>query len=228
MRRPEKRLPRIERDEVVAVGEDENQHLWAVSYSDFLMVLLSFFILFFSAEAPQKQKLILELASHFTSPPAGAGSGSGQSTGNDSDNSESKRRMPSGVFARLKGLNVTVDKEKESLIINFPNDLYGPGKHRIEHDKAAMIENFLNVMKPYQGQVNLYFEGHADTTPLKIHRNEIVVDNFVLSSLRASSALGLARGMGFSEKNMFIQANSSNLRNSRSLSIRIEPRGEFL
>jgi hypothetical protein len=42
--------------------------------------------------------------------------------------------------------------------------------------------------------------------------------------LRASSALFLAKQLGFSEKNLFIQAASSNLRNSRSLSIRIEPR----
>jgi len=225
VQQPEKRLPRIERDEVSHVGEDENQHLWAVSYSDFLMVLLSFFILFFSTEAPQKKKLIMELATHFSDSNAGPGSGSGQGTGVGPDGN---RRMPSGVFESLKGLDVSVDTEKENLIINFPNDLYGPGKHHIENTSLALIENFLKIMKPYQGNVNLYFEGHADSAPLKVHKNEIIVDNFVLSSLRASSALGIARKMGFSEKNMFIQANSSNLRNSRSLSIRIEPRGEVL
>jgi len=225
VQQPEKRLPRIERDEVSHVGEDENQHLWAVSYSDFLMVLLSFFILFFSTEAPQKKKLIMELATHFSDSNAGPGSGSGQGTGVGPDGN---RRMPSGVFESLKGLDVAVDTEKENLIINFPNNLYGPGKHHIENTSLVLIENFLKIMKPYQGNVNLYFEGHADSAPLKVHKNEIVVDNFVLSSLRASSALGIARKMGFSEKNMFIQANSSNLRNSRSLSIRIEPRGEVL
>ncbi|MNY45037.1 hypothetical protein D3C86_1801120 [compost metagenome] len=92
----------------------------------------------------------------------------------------------------------------------------------------ALVEKFLNIIKPYEKNVNLFFEGHADASPLKIHRNNIIVDNFVLSSLRASSALGFAREMGFSEKIMFIQAASSNLRNSRSLSIRIEPRGEVL
>lgn len=225
MQRPEKRLPRIERDEVVHLGEDENQHLWAVSYSDFLMVLLSFFILFFSAEEPQKQKLILELATHFTNPQSGLGSGSGDGSGKGPAGNQ---RMPAALFESLKSLNVAVDKEKETLIINFPNDLYGPGQHKIDKNKVALIESFLKVMKPYQRNVNLYFEGHADNAPLKIHRNDIVVDNFVLSSLRASSALGYAREMGFSDKSMFIQAASSNLRNSRSLSIRIEPRGEVL
>jgi len=224
VRQPEKKLPRVERDEMSHVSEDENQHLWAVSYSDFLMVLLSFFVLFFSAEAPQKQKLILELANHFSSSDPANGSGDGNGTGPGSGN----HRMPASVLASLKNLNVTVEKEKESLIINFPNDLYGPGQHKMDKKKLALIENFLNIIKPYKGNVLLYFEGHADDSPIHRHKNNIVVDNFVLSSLRASSALGLARDMGFSEKSMFIQAASSNLRNSRSLSIRIEARGEVL
>lgn len=222
MQPSEKRLPRIERDEYIHVGEDENQHLWAVSYSDFLMVLLSFFILFFSAEAPQKKQLILELASQFS----GTRSGSENATGPGQD--ADAGRMPASLFESLKNLKVAVDQEKEILIINFPNDLYGPGQHRISEEKITLIRNFLNIVKPYQNNINLYFEGHADASPLKVHKNDIVVDNFVLSSLRASSALGYARELGFSEKNMFIQAASSNLRNSRSLSIRIEPRGEVL
>jgi flagellar motor protein MotB len=226
VRQPEKKLPRVERDEVSHVSEDENQHLWAVSYSDFLMVLLSFFVLFFDAEPPQKQKLILELANHFTSPASGKSSGTGEGSGTGPGSGN--HRMPASILESLKNLNVTVDKEKESLIINFPNDLYGPGQHKMDKNKIALIQDFLNIIKPYQANVLLYFEGHADGTPLLRHKNSIVVDNFVLSSLRASSALGYARDMGFSEKTMFIQAASSNLRNSRSLSIRIEARGEIL
>lgn len=225
MRPPKKRLPRVERDENLHLGEDENQHLWAVSYSDFLMVLLCFFILFFSAEPPQKKKLILEIASQFSTPNSGLGSGSGNGTGTGPAGNQ---RMPAGLLASLKNLDVVVDKEKESIVVNFPNDLYGPGQHKFDKEREALIQNFLQIVKPYQNNVSLYFEGHADASPLKVHRNHIVVDNFVLSSLRASSALGFARDLGFSEKMMFIQAASSNLRNSRSLSIRIEPRGEIL
>jgi flagellar motor protein MotB len=222
---PKKRLPRVERDEMLHLGEDENQHLWAVSYSDFLMVLLCFFILFFSAEPPQKKRLLLEIATQFSGPTLGVGSGSGQGTGTGPAGTQ---RMPATLLESLKGLDVVVDKEKETLVINFPNDLYGPGQHNIDKSRLALVQNFLSIIKPYEKSVNLFFEGHADASPLKVHRNNIIVDNFVLSSLRASSALGFARDMGFSEKSMFIQAASSNLRNSRSLSIRIEPRGEVL
>lgn len=230
-----KRLPRIERDEIVTVHEDENQHLWAVSYSDFLMALLSFFILFFSVDAPQKQKIILQLAGQFSNngSAAGQGTGAGEATGRgpfpgSSDKRTDSPRVPASIFENLKDLNVSVDKEKESLIVNFPNDFYNPGKHDINSSKLGVIRDFLTLIKPYQGQINLYFEGHADNSPLRIHKNAIIVDNFVLSSLRASTALGVARNYGFSDKNMFIQAASSNIRNSRSLSIRIEPRGEVL
>lgn len=225
MQRPKKRLPRVERDELLHLGEDENQHLWAVSYSDFLMVLLCFFILFFSAEPPQKKKLLLEIATQFSNPNSGLGSGSGEGTGKGPAGTQ---RMPASLLESLKNLNVIVDTEKETLVINFPNDLYGPGQHKIDQNRISLIQNFLAIVKPYEKNVNLVFEGHADAAPLKVHRNSIIVDNFVLSSLRASSALGFARDMGFSEKIMFIQAASSNLRNSRSLSIRIEPRGEVL
>lgn len=226
-----KRLARIERDEVITVHEDENQHLWAVSYSDFLMALLSFFILFFSVEAPEKQKIIMQLAGQFAGSGGTGGTqqtGAGTGTGAEESGTTGKPRVPASVLESLKGLNVSVDKEKESLIVNFPNDFYEPGRHHINSEKVSLIKDFLKLVKPFQNQVNLYFEGHADDTPLKHHKNNIIVDNFVLSSLRASTALGVAREDGFSEKNMFIQAASSNLRNSRSLSIRIEPRGEKL
>jgi flagellar motor protein MotB len=219
------RMPRVERDEIVEVHEDENAHLWAVSYSDFLMALLSFFILFFSIDTPKRQQLIMDLASEFSQTSQNGAGGLGTSA---LDKGKEVGRLPASFMESLKGLDVSVDKEKESLVVNFPNDFFGPGKHAINKERELTIINFLSVVKPYKDEVNLYFEGHADSSPLTIHKSEIIVDNFVLSSLRASSGLLMAKQMGFSEKFMFIQAASSNLRNSRSLSIRIEPRKEVL
>ncbi|RYZ61654.1 MAG: hypothetical protein EOP09_19695, partial [Proteobacteria bacterium] len=99
-----KRYARVERDEVSGVHEDENQHLWAVSYSDFLMALLAFFILFFSTETPERQKLILELAGQFK------GSGGVQTTTAPSGNpiANGKARVPASVLEALRGLEVSV------------------------------------------------------------------------------------------------------------------------
>lgn len=217
-----KRLPRIEREEPSMLHEDENSHLWAVSYSDFLMALLSFFILFFSMDTPQRQTLIMDLAGQFSADGKGPGKGG---TGNGQLVTS---RIPANFMGSLQDLKVEIGRDKENLIVNFPDNFFLPGRHIISPDQVKVISTFLEKLKPYENQVNIYFEGHTDDSPLLKHKNEIITDNFVLSSLRASSALSVAKKMGYGEGHLFIQAASSNLRNSRSLSIRIEPREEVL
>lgn len=228
MRQHKRRLPRIDRHQGIHVAEDENQHLWAVSYSDFLMALLSFFILFFSMETPTRQKLIMQIAGEFKGDSKSTGFknpgfGKGEGYG-DAQN----KRMPSGLMNQLRSMKVDVSPEKESLVINLPDDFFMPGQYRITAENNSKIQAILDLLKPYGKDINIYFEGHADNSPLRFHKNDIITDNFVLSSLRASTMLQMAKIVGFPEKNLFIQAASSNIRNSRSLSIRIEPREEVL
>lgn len=228
------RLPRIERDEPVFVHEDENAHLWAVSYADFLMALMSFFILFYSADPSNQKSIIFNLAKQFDSKgKSGLADSTGKTTGTGGGLAEVisdqvNDRLPSSLSDSLSRFNVSLDKDHESLIINFADDMYSAGKHEIYKEQVSVLKEILEKIKPFSTSVNLYFEGHADSRPMNIHKTNIVVDNFVLSSLRASSALIIARDMGFEEKKLFIQAASSNIRNSRSLSIRIEPRKETL
>lgn len=222
---PKKRVPRVERYEDPAVHEDANQHLWAVSYSDFLMVLLSFFVLFFSVDSPTRSSVVLQIADQFKgSTPAGSVSKSSTDKSTPAGLGGSYGRIPANLADSFSELHVQVEKDNEALVVNFPNDFFLPGEHIIEPSHRLMITQFLAKVKPFESKVNLYFEGHTDNSPLKKHKNDIIVDNYVLSSLRANSALSMARVLGFSEKNLFIQANSSNVRNSRSLSIRIEPK----
>lgn len=222
-----KRYPRIEREDVVEVHEDENSHLWAVSYSDFLMALLSFFILFFSMDQKKRQNIILTLTQEFAQKSGAeqgaptAASGLAGLTG-EGVSQKIDRRTPSSFYETLKEMNVKAEVEKESLVINFPDSLFASGRYNFSTEQREQLIKILAVLKNHNGQMNLYFEGHTDDTPLKIHKNEILVDNYVLSSLRASSALRVAKEMGFTEKNLFIQAASSNTRNTRSLSLRIE------
>lgn len=210
-----KRLIRIDRDDEIVVAEDESSHLWAISYADFLMALLSFFILFFSLDGPERESTFIKVISQITK---------GTSLNSSNPAQDTKGRLPASVVASLQKLDIRIQKDKDTFIVDFPTDFYLPGRHHIQDGKEELIVNFLNLVKPHMDELSLYFEGHTDDTPLQKHKNDIIVDNFVLSSLRASSALRIAKSLGFSEKFLFIQAASSNLRNSRSLSIRIEPR----
>lgn len=207
---PDHRFARIERDEVVEITEDENSHLWAVAYSDLLMVLLSFFILFFSIDNTQRDNLIIDLARGIASEAKGLPTDPAAVSAN-------------ALYMDLKKLDIHLVQEKENLTINFRNELFKPGKYQIDKAHAVEITKALELLAQHKNKINIYFEGHADSTPILHAKNNVVQDNFVLSSLRATQALQLARKMGFPEKQLFAQASSSNTRNSRSLSIRIEP-----
>lgn len=205
------RYARIDRDEAVEISEDENSHLWAVAYSDLLMVLLSFFILFYSTETHQRENLLMNLARGLATEV--------QSVAQQGSSDQNAKAL----FADLKLLNISVTQEKENLTLNFSNELFKPGKFHIQKNQEIEIIKVLDVIAKYKDQINIYFEGHADSTPFVQGRHKIVQDNFVLSSLRATQALQLAKKQGFPERQLFAQANSSNTRNSRSLSLRIEP-----
>lgn len=222
---PNKRLPRVEREEIVRVAEDDNQHLWAVSYSDFLMALLSFFILFFSVDAPERQSVILDLASTFQKGTVSAGS---SGTAKTEFSSLRPTRLDESLFQQLSELDVVVEKDRESLLVNFPDDFFNPGKHTVRKDQTPLITEFLKTLKPYDGKINIYFEGHTDSTPLNKAKNDIIVDNYVLSSLRASTILRMAQQVGLQSGGLYIEAAANNLRNTRSLSVRIEAKKEML
>jgi flagellar motor protein MotB len=242
---PKRSLPRIDRDEVVEVHEDENAHLWAVSYADFLMALLSFFILFYSVDETSRDNLILNIsqqlaastggsvgsansASSGTGSGTGAGTGSGTGAGSETSDGSTPKRMPATLVQALAAMDVRIAQEHEYLVVNFPDNMFSKGKYEIAPKNRALLNKFFEVTKPYNGAFNIYFEGHTDASPLRRHKTRVLSDNYVLSSMRGFSALKEAKNAGFESKYLFVQADSSNTRNSRSLSIRLERRKEKL
>lgn len=219
MQAKKRRLPRLDREILVEVHEDDNGHLWAVSYADFLMVLLSFFILFYSIDNQSRENLIFKLSEEFSKSPTHQ-----QVSGRTPSTVGFTQVDHQNLYESIKGLNLSIVKDRTNLIVDFPDNLFLTGRYKLTSDQVKSLSLFLEKLKPYDNQVNLYFEGHTDSKPLVIHRNELITDNYMLSSLRAMTALNVAKTMSFDEKNLFMQANSSNIRNSRSLSIRIEPK----
>jgi flagellar motor protein MotB len=207
------RLPRIERDEEIKIHEDENATLWAVSYADFLMAVLSFFILFYSSDTSKRKAFIMNLSKEFSN-----------TNHFDGAKADKEQRMPANMFAGIKNKDISVEAQDEVLILNFSDNFFGSGNFSLTKEKEKEIADMLEKLKPYENQSNIFFEGHADDRPVRTRKGNLVSDNFVLSSLRASSALKVAKKIGFSDQHLFLRADSSNIRNSRSLSIRIEPK----
>lgn len=211
---PNKKIYRIDRTESVDVYEDENAHLWAVSYADFLMALLSFFILFFSIDTDQRDNLILKLTREVASvsPNGDVGAMGGLS----------ETRQALELTKSFPELLVDIKQNDNSLTLQLNDNLFKQGQFKLKKKDTEEIESLLGLIKKYDGQVKLYFEGHADQSPLKLQKHDYVLDNYILSSFRATEIMNIARRMGFIEQNLFIQGSSSHHRNSRSVSIRIE------
>ncbi len=213
------RLEREEDDEI----HDDNSHLWAVAYSDLLMVLLSFFILFSTIDTKKQSSLLIDLAQNFDK--SGTGSTSDRKE-NQLEKSGQKVDIRS-IEDKLKSMNVTYIKEKEFMTIHFSEQLFGNAQFIMNESQKKQVSEVLEKILPYKNKINIYFEGHSDSNPIASAKNKIVQDNYVLSSLRGTQALHLAKELGFDEKYLFAQGSSSNIRNSRSLSLKIEPREEL-
>lgn len=216
MQQLSKRYPRVERDESIEVHDDENAHLWAISYADFLMALLSFFILFFSMDENGQGKIMLLLTKEFSQ----SGAQISQKLDGNTDSSLKKVKTSLLVNA-LKDFQLQVKSDDQSLTIDFPENIFERGGYKIAKEDSALLKKVLEKLLPYQNQIKISFEGHTDDTPSQRRVQSLVVDNFLLSSLRASTTLFKARELGFDEKQLFIQASSSHARNSRSVSIHV-------
>lgn len=217
---PLKRYPRVERDLTVEVYEDENSHLWAVSYADFLMALLSFFILFFSIDEKGHNELFIQLAKEFTTEDANSQKGNGR--GLTSAPATTKQAESSSTLQQaLQALRLETKFEKNKLVVDFPKDFYSNGNYNLDASHKKLFQDVLQKIEPFKNKLKIYFEGHTDDIPSHKKVESLVVDNFLLSSLRASQALFLAREMGFAEEHMYIQASSSHKRNTRSISLHL-------
>ena len=218
MRRPE-RAPnqlRVEREEDFVFEAEEGS--WAISYSDLLMVLMSFFVLFYQATPGKTKSLLEQLAVTVGGKPAVVAK---------PPSVKAPPAMPETLAAVLAAAHLPVDIEtsRRSLVVHLPDNVYPPRGFRTTPEVERLLASLMDRLAPYAGQVDLYFVGHTDQQPLS-HGNAYLSDNFDLSTLRATHALQFALAHGFPKDHLFAQGGAENLRDSRSLSIRIKPRGD--
>lgn len=209
------RKPRVIREDPVE-GLHEDSHSWAVSYADFLMVLLSFFVIFFSLDGDKKEEVFQRLI-------AGAPATDSKELKNFND------RLPNGVndvLTKVEGLYVTRPDEKEKMFIYFEDNIYAPGQLDLNEVQVEKLKGILGKLEPFMKEVNITFIGHTDNVVVSASKNRFISDNFDLSSLRATKALQQAVKAGFNPEKMFAKGVAEHSRGSRTLSLVISPSGE--
>lgn len=194
-------------------GTHGEGHGWAVSYADLLMVLLSFFVMYFSFadENPntvqsQLQRIALSMK------------------GMSKDEIEQKivkkdQAEMNSLADVLKLAGVKVTQKEDHLVLELQEE-YKPGHYVLSPPIAKQMDAVMDALKPFHEKVSITIIGHADATALA-PRNEFLQDNFDLSSIRALRALKYTIGKGFPAKYASARAASFYDRDARSLSVEV-------
>ena len=209
--------------------QSEESHGWAVSYSDLLMVLMSFFIIFFSTKDDQKPELISEIAMSMKS---GGSSRPEPSTEEALKLDKNQRPNVAGnAIADVKNLftgneMVSLESKPSSLKISFLEDLFPPRKFSLNSRATSQIDSILERLKDHQDKILIYFVGHTDSKAVS-QLGDAIADNFELSSMRANSALRYALSKGFKAENLNLQGSADNFEKFRTLSVEIRLKPEI-
>ncbi len=197
-----------------------DEHSWAVSYADLLMVLLSFFVIFFSVESSKnKDALIYKILADVKGTSAGMGPGGRQV---DSLNGRQFTETDAHKLAEMfHSLNPVVGNNPASLTLEFPENIFPSGSYKLKGQYLTEFRQLFTTLKPYDKMLEVTIIGHSDSRLVASVDGRKYEDNFELSSLRASASIREAVALGFNEANIRGQASSHNQRDTRSISVTI-------
>ncbi len=191
---------------------DDTGHLWAVSYADLLMVLLSFFVVFFSIGEKEKTNLIqkITIATRGVS-----------SVENDAQAS-TQESINAVVRRNFANVDIIETADPMALVLQFSQDLFSPGSIQFSAEGERALKDLLSQLEPFMNDINLTIVGHTDLSPIKHRKSYFIRNNFDLSVLRASRALSFFSENGWAENKMQAKGSGSFESAKRSLTIEVK------
>ncbi|MGK5085342.1 hypothetical protein WDW37_18810 [Bdellovibrionota bacterium FG-1] len=218
-----------------ALAEDPMQFMWAISYSDLLMVLMSFFVIYF--EMRDNVDVMSSLAQKARPTAVTAPKEKIQEPIQEEVDEEVVERnllaikMQAFDSLALKiqdpSLSVSRDSVEPGVYVNFKNNFYREGSYDLNKAARASVLRILMLVHPQRNEIELTFIGHSDAVPIShktIRDTKVLDSNFVLSSLRATKAMEFAMSNGFDPRFISAQGSGEYARSTRSLSVRISAR----
>ena len=205
---------------------------WAVSYSDLLMVLLAFFVLYFRFGEQESSSILNNVVRQLDSQ-AAARLANAQSAGAVSQNAAAGDTVASAPSLSAKqlrtaietaGLKIEESALKGSLTIHFSDQFFAPGQYQLTLKQNEKLQQLLSLLEPYRSQIDLVFIGHTDTSAIATGRKKVVDSNLVLSNLRAARAAEFALLKGFDPQHVSSEGVGQYRRATRSLSVKIVER----
>ena len=211
-----------------SIQEDPLQYLWAISYSDLLMLLVCFFLIYYNTkeipEVTPLKEVMLGLEKEF-------GKSWGDSVDQNSNRSPASENngAQTELLGEIENINLKPISENglvKGILINFPDNIYPIGGYELDKDSEKVIAKVLGIVKKKSDHFNIVFIGHSDLVPFQTN-NKVVNNNLILSSLRAAKGVEYAIAQGFDPFWVSAQGMSEHVRGSRSLSIRVMQKEQF-
>lgn len=235
---PEGKKPRLGRLEVVRRGHDHqnriphyDEHSWAVSYADFLMVLLSFFVIFFGQSDGVDNvifKITQELSKNNDSSTGSIHQASkateslGTFAGNFSGSGPLERQaIANELRKQFSGFKISENEKEKALSIQLPENIYEKGQFKLTADSKKQFEDLAKLLLPFKDSIAITVTGHTDNVAVNSSGVKKFDDNTELSSLRAYYATKNLIELGFSENQVRIKTLLKEHRNSRTLSVHV-------
>jgi chemotaxis protein MotB len=143
---------------------DETTHLWVISYSDFMTILMIFFLMLFAhriwaKKVSWEERRILQL--------------------------RAAQEAQVGMVQRLSKL-ATLDVQAERIDIQLPDALlFNSGRANLQDSAKELLSKITPELKKFNGDIVV--EGHTDDLPLGLH--SLFHSNWELSVARAFSVI---------------------------------------
>ncbi len=166
-------------DDPLSDQEQENDatHLWIISYSDFMTILMIFFLMLFAHRIWAKKVFWAEEQIH---------------------QMRSVQESQKGMIQRLNRL-AEVDVQAERIDIHLPDALlFESGKSDLRESAKLLIGQIQPELNAFQGEIVV--EGHTDNQPLGSHGR--YRSNWELSVARAFSVIRCLMDGGMSPEHL--------------------------
>lgn len=188
---------------------------WAISFSDILMIVLCFFVVFFETE--ENFSLIKTKIEKVV----GSKSGEYPRPGTGLDITAPKHIKIAEV---LKDLPVTLTiSPKKEIVIDLPNNIYPIGYYSPNAEVKKITKKILDALAGFKNEIYLTVVGHTDQIPwAKKHHQRIINTDLRLGSMRAVYAAEyIIKQDILPSDSVLIAGKQSHSRDTRSLSFAI-------
>jgi flagellar motor protein MotB len=206
-------LPRLHKRHGSSGHAEDSEHLWAVSYADLLMVLVAFFVVFFSFDTEKQRASGLQaIALGMQGKEVNAGS-------IIENNSPKEIGLLKRELENSGASKVAINGDQ--MLLMLPDNIFELRGFKLTNETQERLMMIYKVIQPFERDLDVVVMGHSDSVKFAKIQNEYLGNNFDLSSLRALRALQYMLAQGFPQEQISAQGAADGIRNSRTLSIKI-------